>query len=110
MVVRFYPDGPKGENKMATINTNGAAFVSGTINTGKGKFYPTDVSKVKCNLEGVTKEFDLSEFEFDGEEEVYDLDEHDFVEPPPNVNTGGGKYIPGNVNTKGKTFVGRNSS
>ena len=111
MIVRFYPDGPKGENKMATINTNGAAFVSGTINTGKGKFYPVD--KIECNLEDVTEDFDLDDFtELDAEEdeEIYDLDEHDFVEPPANVNLGGGKYIPGNINTKGKTFVGRNSS
>jgi hypothetical protein len=113
MIVRFYPDGPKGENKMATINTNGASLIQGRINVGKGKIYPG--SKIKCNLEDVTDDFDLDDFDFpeldtEEDEEIYDLDEHDFAEPPANVNLGGGKYIPGNVNTKGKDFVGRNSS
>lgn len=98
---------------MTTINTNGVAFIGGTINTGKGKFYPVD--KIECNLEDVTDDFDLDDFDFpeldtEEDEEIYDLDEHDFAEPPANVNLGGGKYIPGNINTKGKTFVGRNSS
>lgn len=90
---------------MAKINTNGTAFIGGKVNTGTGKFYPVD--KIEYNLEDVTEDFDLDEFDI--EEEVYDLDEHDSVEPPANVNTGGGKYIPGNVSTKGKTFVGRDS-
>lgn len=98
---------------MATINTNGAAFIAGKINTGKGKFYPLDAFTVEGNLEDVTEDFDLDEFtELDAEEdeEIYDLDEHDFVEPPANVNLGGGRFIHDNVNTKGKDFVGRNSS
>lgn len=93
---------------MTTINTNGVAFIGGTINTGKGKFYPVD--KIECNLEDVTEEFDADANVDVEEEEVYDLDEHDFAEPPANVNTGGGRFIPGNVNTKGKDFVGRNST
>ena len=101
----------KGENKMAKINTNGTAFIGGKVNTGTGKFYPVD--KIECNLEDVTEDFDLDEFNFtelDVEEEIYDLDEHDFAEPPANVILGGGRFIHDNVNTKGKTFVGRNSS
>lgn len=98
---------------MTTINTNGASLIQGRINVGKGKIYPG--SKIKCNLEDVTEDFDLDEFDFteldaEEDEEIFDLDEHDFAEPPANVNLGGGKYIPGNINTKGKTFVGRNSS
>jgi len=100
---------------MATINTNGAALIGGKINTGKGKFYPVDLITVEGNLEDVTEDFDLDEFDFteldaEEDEEIYDLDEHDFAEPPANVNLGGGRFIPGNVNTKGKDFVGRNSS
>jgi len=98
----------KGENKMTTINTNGVAFIGGTINTGKGKFYPVD--KIECNLEDGTDDFDFTELDTDEDEEIYDLDEHDFVKPPANVNLGGGRFIPGNVNTKGKDFVGRNST
>ena len=96
---------------MATINTNGRDFIVGKVNVGTGKVYPVD--KIECNLEDVTDDFDLDDFtELDAEEdeEIYDLDEHDFAEPPANVNLGGGRFIPGNVNTKGKTFVGRNSS
>lgn len=93
---------------MATINTNGVAFVGGTINTGKGKYYPVD--KIEYNLEDVTEDFDFTELDAEEDEEIYDLDEHDFVEPPANVNLGGGRFIHDNVNTKGKDFVGRNSS
>ena len=98
---------------MTTINTNGVAFIGGTINIETGKSYPVD--KIECNLEDVTDDFDLDDFDFpeldtEEDEEIYDLDEHDFAEPPANVILGGGRFIHDNVNTKGKDFVGRNSS
>lgn len=91
---------------MQTTNTHGEAFIVGKVSTGKGKFIKRDKIVVEANLEDITDLEEDFDFDLDEFEEDFDLDELEEAEAPPNVNTGGGKYIPGNVNTKGKDFVG----
>lgn len=95
---------------MKTINTHGEAYIVGKVNTGGGKFIKGDKISFEGNLEDITEpEVDI-EVEVEEEEDFdFDLDELEEGIAPSNVNTGGGKYIPGNVNTKGKDFVGRES-
>ena len=96
---------------MKTINTNGEAFIVGKVNTGGGKFIKRDKISFKANLEDITEpNIDIGiEFEEEAVED-FDLDElaeTDLTKLPPNVSLGGGKFIPDNINTKGKDFVGR---
>lgn len=91
---------------MKTINTNGEAFIAGKVNTGGGKFIKRDKITFEGNLESITEPEEV----IIEDEEDFDLDEvaeTDLTKLPPNVNTGGGKYIAKSVNTKGKDFVGR---
>lgn len=96
---------------MKTINTHGEAYIAGKVNTGTGKFIKGDKISFEGNLEDITEPEPEVDFEFEVEEEDFDFDLDELEEgvAPSNVNTGGGKYIPGNVNTKGKDFVGRKS-
>lgn len=94
---------------MKIINTKGEAFIAGKVNTGGGKFIKGDKITFETKLDDITLLDDDIEVEevFFEDEEDFDLDELEDAVAPPNVNTGGGKFIPGKVNTKGKNFVGR---
>lgn len=93
---------------MKTINTHGEAYIAGTVNTGGGKFIKGDKVSFEANLEDVTEpEVDLETEEEDFDFDLDEVAETDLTKLPPNVNTGGGKYIAKSVNTKGKNFIGR---
>jgi len=98
---------------MKIINTNGEAFIGGKVNTGGGKFIKGDKIIFEADLEDVTEtdndietDEELFQEDFDFDFDLDEVAETDLTKLPPNVNLGGGKFISGNLNTKGKDFVG----
>ena len=104
------------------MNTNGKAFIGGKVNVD-GKFYEEDkvaVEKPVVNVQELSVE-ELIETLIETlrflqmepkivDNETYVIPEDKITTPPPHINTGGGKYVKGNINTGGKDFVGRKPS
>lgn len=100
------------------MDTNGKAFVGGKVNVG-GNFYAEDkvvvekpvVNVLELSLEELIETLRFLQMEPKTvDNETYVIPEDKIATPPPHINTGGGKYVKGNINTGGKDFVGRKSS
>lgn len=102
------------------INTNGRAYVKGNIDIGDGEYFEQDkvvtekpvISVLELSLTELIET--LRFLQSKPEATVHHADNGTYVipddkieEPPAHINTGGGKYVKGSINTGKKDFVGR---